>query len=369
MIRVLQVVTYMGRGGLETMLMNYYRHIDRSKIQFDFLVHREFRADYDDEIEELGGRIYRLPVLNPFSRVYKKALSSIFDEHPEYQVIHVHQDCMSSVILKEAQKHGVKVRIAHSHNANQDHNMKYLLKLYYRRYIPQYSTNLMACSEEAGKWMFGKHPFEVLNNAIDAKKYTFNREIRTDMRLKLNITEDKILIGHVGRFNPQKNHEFLIDIFDAIQKKIPAMLLLVGDGNQRQAIEAKVKNLNLGDQVIFAGVRTDVAELMQAMDVFVFPSNYEGLPVTLIEAQATGLPCLISDKVPIECKKTDLVQQNLLSTGADAWAEAAIRIAKTERRNTYEEIKAAGFDIEENAKRLQEFYLRADAGEKKLCLY
>lgn len=143
MVRILQVVTYMGRGGLETMLMNYYRNINRDKIQFDFLVHRDFQADYDDEIEELGGVIYRLPVLNPFSKEYRSSLGNFFDQHPEYEIVHVHQDCMSSLILKAAKKHGVPVRIAHSHNSKQEKNLKLLIKLFYKRLIPKYSTDLM----------------------------------------------------------------------------------------------------------------------------------------------------------------------------------------------------------------------------------
>ena len=144
-IRILHVVTYMGRGGLETMIMNYYRQMDRTKVQFDFLVHRDFRADYDDEIERLGGRIYRIGRLIPWSGAYQRALDAFFAAHPEYRVVHVHQDCLSAVILKAAKKHGVPVRIAHSHNSSQDKNLKYLLKLYYKRQIPKYATALFAC--------------------------------------------------------------------------------------------------------------------------------------------------------------------------------------------------------------------------------
>lgn len=369
MVRILQVVTYMGRGGLETMLMNYYRQIDRCQVQFDFLTHRLERSDYDDEIEELGGVIYRLPRLNPFSLAYRKALSRFFDEHMEYQVIHVHQDCMSSVILKEAEKHGVAVRIAHSHDSSQDKNLKYPVKLFYRRYISKYATNLMSCGEEAGRWMFRGAEFEILNNAIDAQAYSFNAAKRAVVRKKTGIDESKLLVGHVGRFYPQKNHTFLIDIFKAIREKTDAVLLLVGDGPLRSDIEAKVKELGLEKNVIFAGIRSDVSDLMQAMDVFLFPSNYEGLPVTMIEAQAAGLPCVISDKVSIECKKTELVQQIPLSASTDVWADAVVEAAKVERKNTYEEIKDSGYDVNDNARRLQNYYLRAAEGEKNLCLY
>lgn len=356
MIRVLQVVTHMNRGGLETMLMNYYRHIDRSQVQFDFLTHREYDGDYGEEIKSLGGTIYHLPVLNPFSISYKKKLGVFFDAHPEYQIIHVHQDCLSSVILKVARQHGVKVRIAHSHNANQDKDIRYPIKMIYRMFIPKYATFLMACGEDAGNWMFRGAPFQVLNNAIDAKEYTYNSKKRAVMRKKWGVESDELLVGHVGRFSLQKNHSFLLDIFNEVQKKQPAKLILVGDGELSSEIQKKIASLNLKNKVIMTGTRTDVPDIMQAMDVFVFPSNYEGLPVTMIEAQASGLPCLISDKVPIECKKTDLVQQLSLSAGAEIWANAVVNAVNIERRDTYEEIKNSGFDIVENARQLQNQY-------------
>lgn len=370
MIRILQVVTHMNRGGLETMLMNYYRQIDRAQVQFDFLTHREYPGDYGEEIGKMGGKIYHLPLLNPFSKHYKTELSIFFDEHPEYQIIHVHQDCMSSVILKEAQKHGVKIRIAHSHCSSQEKNLKYILKMFYKHFIPQYATNLIACGEDAGRWMFCGAEFEVLNNAIDAKKYVFNKNKREKLRESLEISADELVVGHVGRFSLPKNHCFLIDVFKNILDKKDSKLILVGDGQLRSQIEEKVKILGIQDKVIFTGVRADVADLLQAMDVFVFPSNFEGLPVAMIEAQASGLPCLISDKVSIECKKTDLVQQIPLSAGTEVWAKAVISAEKSvERRDIYEIIKASGFDIEENAKRLQNFYLKAAAGDKNVCLY
>lgn len=356
MIRILHVVTHMNRGGLETMLMNYYRHIDRTKFQFDFLTHREYDGDFGEEIKFLGGKIYHLPVLNPFSLHYKKTLGAFFDGHPEYQIIHVHQDCMSSVILKIAMQHGVKVRIAHSHCANQDKNLKYPVKMFYRRLIPRYATELMACGQDAGKWMFCGSKFQVVNNAIDAKKYSFNIQMREKMRKKLGIKQNEMLVGHVGRFSPQKNHDYLINIFDEIRKKVPSRLIMVGEGGLQNRIRGKVDTLGLTEKVIFTGLRTDIPDLLQAMNVFVFPSNYEGLPVALVEAQAAGLPCLISDRVSMECKITDLVQQIPLNEDAEIWANIAIKAVQTKRKNTYEMIKTAGFDIVENARKLQNIY-------------
>ena len=220
-IRILHVVTYMGRGGLETMIMNYYRHIDRSKVQFDFLTHRDFRADYDDEIESLGGKLYRLPRLVPWSRSYRLALDAFFAAHPEYRIVHVHQDCLSSVILKAASKCGVPVRIAHSHSSSQDKNLKYLIKLYYRRWIPHYATDLYACGKQAGDWMFMGHPFRIVNNAIDAAAYAYSPEKAALVRHNLGIGKDSLVLGHVGRFSPTKNHTYLLDVFKAQRKAAP----------------------------------------------------------------------------------------------------------------------------------------------------
>lgn len=217
-LRVLQVVTHMERGGLESMLMNYYRYIDREKIQFDFLVHRQERAAYDDEIEAMGGKIYRLPRLVPWSKAYLTALNRFFDEHPEYRIVHVHQDCLSSVILKAAQQHNIPVRIAHSHNANQDRNLKYPIKLWCRRSIPRCATHLFACGKDAGDWMFGGASYQIINNAIDTTAYTYDTNKRVELRRQLGLA-DELVIGHVGRFNPQKNHPFLLDIFAALLKK------------------------------------------------------------------------------------------------------------------------------------------------------
>ena len=369
MIRILHVVTKMGYGGLEAMLMNYYRYIDREQIQFDFLVHRPEEADYHDEIRALGGTIFHLPQLNPFSSSYKKALADFFHTHPEYRLIHVHLNCMSSVVLKVAKSCGVPYRIAHSHSSNQVKNLKYPIKKYCKRQIPQYATKLFACGVDAGSFMFGNADYELLYNAIDVRDYTYSPERYTSMRQQLGIAEDELLIGHIGKFRYQKNQSFLVDVFAEIIKSRKAKLLLIGTGELVDTVQEKVHTMGLADQVIFTGVRADVADLLQAMDVFVFPSMYEGLPVVLIEAQAAGLPCLMSDTVAIESKKTDLVTTLPLSSGALQWADKSIEIAATKRCNTYEEIMKSGYDIRENAKRLQNYYIRTYNGEENTCLY
>lgn len=357
MVRILHVVTDMGRGGLETMLMNYYRNVDRTKVQFDFLTHREYQADYDEEIEKLGGKLYHLPRLNPFSLKYKKSLHDFFRNHAEYKVIHVHQDCLSSVVLKIAKKRKIPVRIAHSHNCNQNKDLKYPIKWYYKHFIKKYATDLFACSKIAGKWMFGKDAdFIVLNNAIDSQLYTYDYEKAQRMRTSLNIEKNDLVLGHIGRFSYQKNHSFLLDVFASVAQKKKTKLLLVGDGDLKADILTKVKDLNLEDRVIFTGIRPDVADLLQAMDCFVFPSHFEGFGIAAIEAQASGMPCLISDTVPSECIITDLVKQIPLSYGADYWA-SCIESGNTVRKNTQRIIRDSGYDIHQNAKWLEEYYL------------
>ena len=357
MIRILHVVTIMDRGGLESMIMNYYRHIERDKIQFDFIVHRTKKGQYDDEIEQLGGKICRLPKLNPFSLSYHKALSDFFDAHAEYKIIHVHQDCLSSIILKEAWKHKIPVRIAHSHSSFQDKNIKYPIKLWYKQFIPKYATHLFACGEMAGRWMFGGSRFEIINNAIDTRKYIYNENKRKDMRRRLKVSDDTLLIGHVGSFSPVKNHKFMIDVFADVDKKANAKMLFVGNGALRSETEDKLRSLKLTDRAILVGVQPNVEDYLQAMDVFLFPSLYEGVPVSLVEAQAAGLPCVISDNVPKESIKTDLISTLPLDSPTEKWAELLISASETERKNTLLQIEESGFDIKKNASRLADFYL------------
>lgn len=357
MLRILHVVTDMRRGGLETMLMNYYRHMDRSKIQFDFLTHREYMGDYGEEILQLGGKVYHISPLNPFSNYYKKELEKFFMNHPEYVIIHVHQDCMSSVILKEAQKCGVKVRIAHSHSSNQDKNFKYPIKIFYKRFIPRYATNLLACGKEAGEWMFNGANFQVLNNAINAKQYQFDKEKRVQMRRSLGVSDDEFVIGHVGRFSPVKNHLFLLKVYKEILKEKKAKLLMVGDGQLRMEIEQEIEKLGIASNVILTGVRKDVCDLMQAMDVFVLPSLYEGLVIVGVEAQAAGLPCVFSESIPEEVILTNDVKRIALTASMDEWAKQILEMRNKKRTDTHGVICRAGYDINSNVKKLEEYYL------------
>ena len=365
-VRVLNLFTIMNRGGAETMVMNYYRNIDRSQVQYDFMVHRQEAGAYDDEIERLGGRIYRMPPIRPWTAgEYRKTVRAFYEEHPEYRIIHSHMSELGYYDFQEAERAGVPVRICHAHNRPYGIDLKSPVRWYYKTMMRPHITDLFMCGRESGDWLFGRKNedrFIQLNNAIDARQYAYRPQTRQAMRQALGIGDDQLVIGHVGRFNPQKNHAFLIDIFRAVRAREPgAVLLLVGNdaGKTGLEIHRKVERLGLSQWVSFLGTRSDVAELMQAMDVFLFPSLFEGFGIVALEAQASGLPALVSERIPEECMITNLIKQESLKSDATCWAESAIQMAKTPRRNTYEEIKAAGFDIVENAKWLQTFYLQA----------
>ena len=355
MERILQVVTYMGRGGIETMLMNHYRRIDRSKVQFDFLVHRDFRADFDDEIEALGGRIFRIPPMNPASASYRKALSDFFRKH-SYRVVHCHLNYMSGVVLAVAKKAGVSVRIAHAHTASMNPGWKQYVRQLCKYLIPSTATHLLACSTNAGKSVFGNHPFSLMPNAIDTERFRFSKAVRQEMRAELSL-DDCFTVMHVGRLTYPKNHEFLLDAFAHLLEKEPkAKLVLVGNGELREAVEQKAGQLPAGS-VLLLGTRNDIPELLQAADVFAFPSHFEGLPVTMIEAQAAGLPCVMSDTITDECIVTDLVTP-LPIDDPKAWAEEILKKRSIVRTDRLAEIQAAGYDITTAAEKLTRFYLR-----------
>lgn len=362
-IRVLNLFTIMNRGGAETMVMNYYRNIDRTMVQFDFMVHRQDPGAYDKEIEALGGHIYRMPAIRPWTaKKYRHMVRQFYHEHGEYKIIHSHMSELGYYDFLEAEKAGVPVRICHAHNRPHIINTKTLLRSYYKARMMPHITHMFTCGQESAEWLFGKQhrdSFIMLNNAIDARAYSFSQPIRDKLRTELGV-QDKFVVGHVGRFAPQKNHGFIIDVFAQLVRRHPqALLLLVGEDKSElgEKVHQKVKRLGLTQSVKFLGVRSDVPDIMQAMDVFLFPSFHEGLSVASIEAQAAGLPVFISDGIPRECIKTDLVQVEKLETPPEVWAEQIWEARTIPRTDRYEEIKACGFDIQENAKKLQQFYL------------
>ena len=367
-VRILNLFTIMNRGGAETMVMNYYRNVDRTKVQFDFMVHREEKGAYDDEIEALGGRIYRMPPVQPgHFKEYKAKVAEFFDEHKEYSVIHSHMSELGYYVFKEAKSRGIKCTVCHAHNAPHFSDetliekIKDLVRNYFKHRIRKYTDHMFICGIEAGNWLFGEKnsdKFVMMNNAVDANRFSWDGQRSEEMRAKLNL-KGKFVVCHVGRFNSQKNHTFLIDIFKEIKEQNSnSVLLLVGAGELEEKIRQKVASLNLDENVRFMGLRDDVNDILLASDVFLFPSLYEGLPVTLVEAQSSGIKCIISESIPDDCKITGNVETVSLEKPAKFWAEQVLKYANGyERKNTLKEISAAKFDIKENAEWLEEFYL------------
>ena len=361
-IRIAQVVGKMMNGGVEAVVMNYYRHIDRSKVQFDFIVDEDSTYIPREEIESLGGRIYIIPAYQKINK-YLPALIKLFKEN-NYKIVHSHINTLSVFPLYAAKKAGVPVRIAHNHStAAPGEWKKNILKYTLRPFAKVYATHYAACSKYAGEWLFGKKSMErgevtIFNNAIDLDKFKYDENVRNEVRKELGL-EGKFVIGHVGRFCYQKNQEFLIDVFEEVYKQNPnAVLMLVGDGPDREKIEEKVKQSNLSGQVLFLGNRNDANRMYQAMDVFVLPSRYEGLPVVGVEAQAAGLPCVMSDKMTEETKMTGSTQFLSIDNGINNWVEYIQNKAEFQRNaSAYGDILKAGFSISERASKMEAFYL------------
>jgi len=361
MIRVLQVFAKMDRGGSETMIMNYYRFIDRTKIQFDFVVHTIKRCAYDEEIEQLGGQIFHLPRFKGYNYFqYKKAWKHFFEANPEYKIIHIHFFTIAGAILPTAKKNNIPIRIVHSHIVDPKYSIISRIGNIILRYKAiKNATDYIACSDAAGRYYFDNLPFSVVKNAIDAHQFCFNHETRDKLRNELNVS-NKFVVGHIGRFCDQKNHFFIIDVFFEVNKiEKNSILLLVGDGPLKKSIMEKCDQLGLRDKVIFAGIRADIPELLQAMDVFIFPSLWEGLGIVAIEAQAAGLHTIVSDKVPKEVHITSLVNRISLEIPLNIWAEKIIQYNNNyKRENTINEICKAGYDIKNNAFNLENFYIK-----------
>lgn len=373
-IRILNLFTILNRGGAETMVMNYYRKIDKTKIQFDFVVHRQERGAYEDEIEAMGGRIYRMcPIYPQYIFRYKRLLKGFFDAHPEYRIVHSHMSELSYFAFQEAIRHHIPVRICHAHSSPNfaietwKEKLKALPREILARGVRKLATDYFVCSDKAGNWLFGKKnagKFVMMNNAVDTKIFSYNPDEAVKKRKEMG-WDNKIVVGHVGRLIVPKNHVFLFRLFNEFHQLYPnSILVLVGDGNQRQYLMKKVKQMGLEDYVQFLLTRIDTAELYNAFDLFVFPSLYEGLPVSLIEAQAAGLPCVTSDTISSQAKLLENCRTLSLTDDIQLWLDAMVSSLGQKRKNTSLEIKKAGFDIEINAEWLTRFYL--DKSQRKL---
>lgn len=361
-IRVAHVIGNWLGGGVESVVMNYYRNIDRNKVQFDFLCSESSTDIPYEEIEKLGGRVFIVPNYTKVVK-YQKELQKIFKEN-NYKIVHSHISTMSVFPLRAAKKAGVPIRIAHSHSTtNMKEKKKNLLKQVLRPFSRVYATDYMCCSELAGRWLFGNKEYDkgniyLLNNAIDLDKFKYNESLRKEKRKGLGINDDTLVIGHVGRFVEQKNHRFLIDIFNEIHKKNNnSVLLLAGQGPLMDEIKNKVISLKLEKNVKFLGQRNDIDKLYQAFDVFLLPSLYEGLPVVGVEAQATGLLCELSNDMTKEIKVLDTTRFISLNTSAEEWATIILDdYSKFKRHDTTSEITKNNFNIKNETSKLENEY-------------
>lgn len=349
----------MNRGGIETFMMNYVRYMNHDAVHIDFAVTGLEKGVYDDELELLGCRIYRLPQKSKHPIAYQKKFKKVF-RGSKYEIVHSHADAMSCWVLKVAKECGVPVRIAHSHNTQHltTNPIKFQINEFARRNINKYATNRFACSNEAGKWLFGDAPFKVIHNAIDTSEFAFDDDKRKILREKYAVSEDTILLGHVGRFDTQKNHAFLIDMFAELAKKNDNYkLMCVGDGWLRGDIEKQISENNLNDKVILAGQQENARDYYNVFDLYVFPSLFEGLSFVLIEAQANGLTCISSDGVPQETNLSGANKMLYLPLEKQAWVDKIIELGKPVRYDGGKYVVEHGYDITHEAKKLEDMYL------------
>lgn len=359
-IRILQVLTIMGRGGAETMVMNYYRALDKSKYQFDFLVHRQERGVYDDEIERLGGRIFRTcPVRPGYYLKYFISLDCLFKEHAkEFVAVHTHIQENSGFALKYAAKYGIVNRLCTSHCASIKYDIKYVFRKYASLYLNKYVTKRLSCGVEAGKAIYRREPFTVIPNAINVTNFIYSSSVNEEIRRELAIDSSVTILGHVGRLGVEKNHAFMLQVLrEYLKLDKQAILLCIGEGNLRKEIEYKVKQMKLENNVRLLGGRSDVSRVIQCFNIFLFPSLFEGLPVSVIEAQAAGLRCFLSDTIDHTTDVTGDITFISLNKSPKEWARIIYSSLPYQRPNNLHKIQYAGYDVSENMEKLLNLYL------------
>ncbi|WP_027375718.1 glycosyltransferase family 1 protein [Kaistella palustris] len=359
-VRILQVVTTMNLGGLENFLMNLYRNIDRSKIQFDFLVHRDAPGTFDDEIRSLGGRIYNVGPINPKTLLsYRIKLRKFFEQHSEFSIVHSHLNTLSVFVLFEAKKRGISGRIAHSHASTASRKYGFYRSVLIGL-VTKYSSHNIACSADAGKWLFGDDTFTIIKNSIDCEKFAFNVETRQSLRKNLQISDDTVVFGNVASFSPVKNHSFLLEIFSIYHKTNPnSYLILMGDGILRDEIKLKINELDISENIILLGAIQNTYDYLNVIDMYIFPSLSEGFGLALLEAQCNGIPIIMSDTMPEDINITDLGRRVSLNDHPEKWSEEIFRILDLPSvpRISYKDVViAAGFDVENNVQILSGFY-------------
>ena len=359
-IKILQIFTVLNKGGAETNLMNYYRNMDRSQFQIDFLVHRE-NGFFEEELLNSGSKIFRLPAILPWKlKEYKKAVKNFFEEHNDYDIIHGQCSELGVFIYEEAKRRGIPVIIAHAHNNRMDRDKKLVFRLMWKKRMRKSINAYFTCGQEAAENLFGKNLARYsyqMNNAIEVEDFQFNQEVREKKRKELQ-AEETINLVNIGRFNTQKNRSFLLEVFaELIKRNKKYKLFLVGQGELESQLREKAKQLQIDQDIEFLGLRNDVPELLQAMDIFLFPSLHEGFSVAFVEAQTTDIKAVISDGVPTE---SILIPENVtvipLKNSAQQWAEKIAEIHNFERKNVADLIKEKGYDIKENAQKLEKKY-------------
>lgn len=362
-IRVLHDNVFMDQGGIETQLMRVYRSIDKSKVQFDFLLHRTTKGAYDDEIRAMGGKIYYAEPFNPFHHTkYLNSMKTFFEEHPEYKIMISHSE-LALCPLKEAEKAGVPVRICYSHNARFSFNLKRCFVDYETLFLKKHCTDMFAVSEKAARYTFGDNAVDsgkvrLIKNGIIVEDFIFDEYIRARTRKELGL-QDKFIVGHIGRFMQQKNHMFMLEVFKELHdRRVDAHLILIGDGRLEGDIKAKAKSLGITDNITLLGRRTDVNNLVRAMDVFLFPSLWEGFPNVAIEAQAAALPVYMSENVTAEADFSQYSHRLPLEKGATYWAETIYQdsLHPIERVDMSAEMKKQGYDVRDTAKWYERYY-------------
>lgn len=358
-IRIAHVMGKMAGGGVEAFVMNYYRHVNRDLIQFDFIIDADSTIVPFEEIQEYGGRIFRIP---PYQHLveYQKGLRKLFDQQ-NWTIIHSHINTLSLFPLRIAKKKGIPIRIAHSHaTMGRGEVKRNAMKLALRPFANVYATDRLACSNYAGEWLFGKRKsFTVIPNAIDVSLFQFNASVREDVRRTWNISPDCYVVGSVGRMVTTKNQEFLIEAFSKLQSLLPnSLLLIAGSGPLRDMLEEKANKLRVDEKVLFLGQIENVNTLYHAMDAFVLPSLYEGFGMALLEAQVAGLPCVVSDRVSSEVVLSNQCTCLPLEIGAQQWAREILRYRGSHERTCKVDKKFEMYDIKKAAERLQDYYLR-----------
>lgn len=360
MLRVLHILQRMEPAGVQTLLMNLYQHIDRKQIQFDFLVHYQTHQFFDDVIKNNGGRIFRFSVREDYNFIkYVNDLKLFFRTHPEYKIVHGHMHSLGALYLNSAKHAGIPIRIAHSHTNGIQNDPKKFIKTVMNRQYGKYATDLFACSYDAGRYMFGNKDFRVINNAIDSEVFRFDKQLREIKRNELGLG-NSFVVGSVGRFTIQKNQIYSIDVFEKLLKiKQNAILLLIGSGPMEEKVKEYVKAKCLEEKVRFLGNRGDMPSLYMAMDIFLFPSLFEGLGIVGVEAQAAGTPVVCTDSLPKEINVSPLIYRLPLGD-LNKWVHtiqvaADSKYAHTDMR---EYIKKAHYDIKDVTSFLSNFYLQ-----------